>query len=208
MAFSFLVFFTVSGVGSSAQGKIPDAVQTALTQSLGVPGARLIPLRFLTPRNCEIQNASVVQPILGSGRIPVKYSGKECSGFAWAEVQVWADMAVSTRPIAKGQLLAGSIQRTGREVRRGQPPFWPAENAVASRAIPKGALVTERDVHGDGRGSTGSDIKVVVTHGSLAVTTQGRRIPCGGGRMCAVLPSGKRVEGLLDEADRLIVELP
>lgn len=205
--FITLMFFVASGTDGLAYTRIPDVVHSALKQSFNLPGARFIPINFLNPKDCEIQSALVTQPILGSGRVPVRYSGRHCTGLAWAEVKVWVDMAVTIRPVAKGQPLAGSIRRVEFEVRRGQLPFWPRDEAVASRPLLSGVRITERDVDGINRES-GSHVKVVVTNGSLAVTTEGRRIACGHGRMCAVLPSGKRVEGSLDEADRLIVEMP
>lgn len=208
LAHTLFVFLAVTGMSPRVHGNIPDVVKDALTQSLGISGARLVPLAFVNSKNCPIHHASVSQPILGSGRVPVRYSGPGCTGFAWADVQVWVDRAVTLRPIRRGQPLAGAIRHAEREVRRGQPIYIPSETAVASRDLPMGTVVTERDVAGGNGDSTGNSIKIVVKTGALAVTTQGRRISCGSGRLCAVLPSGKRVEGTLDEADQLIVELP
>jgi hypothetical protein len=43
--------------------------------------------------------------------------------------------------------------------------------------------------------------------GALSVEQSGRAVPCPRGRACAVLPSGRRVEGRLEDG-RILVELP
>ena len=48
---------------------------------------------------------------------------------------------------------------------------------------------------------------VIVMSGPLAIEVQGRAISCGAGRTCAVLPSGRHVEGHLEEG-RLLVDVP
>jgi len=50
-------------------------------------------------------------------------------------------------------------------------------------------------------------VKVLVRNGALAIETVGRLVACGAGRACAVLASGKHVEGQLADG-RLIVEVP
>ena len=78
---------------------------------------------------------------------------------------------------------------------------------MAKRFLRAGTSVFERDVESAGR-SAGDILKIRVRTGSLIVETQGRRIACGGGRICAVLPSGRHVEGRLEDGHRLVVELP
>jgi len=55
--------------------------------------------------------------------------------------------------------------------------------------------------------ASGETVKVIVMSGPLAIELQGRAISCGSGRICAVLPSGRHVEGHLDEG-RLLVDVP
>jgi hypothetical protein len=53
----------------------------------------------------------------------------------------------------------------------------------------------------------GTSIKIVVRAGALSVEQVGRIVPCTRDAVCAVLPSGKHVEGRVEDG-RLIVELP
>jgi hypothetical protein len=55
--------------------------------------------------------------------------------------------------------------------------------------------------------ASGETVKVIVMSGPLAIEVQGRAISCGAGRLCAVLPSGRHVEGHLQEG-RLLVDVP
>jgi len=50
-------------------------------------------------------------------------------------------------------------------------------------------------------------VKVVLVSGGLAVEQVGRAVPCARNHNCAVLPSGKHVDGALVEG-RLMVQLP
>jgi hypothetical protein len=53
----------------------------------------------------------------------------------------------------------------------------------------------------------GEPLKVIVMTGALAVEMQGRAVPCGAGRTCVVLPSGRHMEGRLENG-HLLVEVP
>jgi hypothetical protein len=53
----------------------------------------------------------------------------------------------------------------------------------------------------------GTPVKIVVRVGALSVEQLGRIVPCTRDAICAVLPSGKHVEGRLEDG-RLVVELP
>jgi hypothetical protein len=92
------------------------------------------------------------------------------------------------------------------EVRAGHAPLATApEGAVAARAIPAGAPIEEAMLR---RGpAPGAPVAVVLRSGLIAVETTGRAVPCPRGRACALLPSGRRVEGRLD-AGRILVEPP
>ena len=50
-------------------------------------------------------------------------------------------------------------------------------------------------------------MKVSVRAGTLSIAQTGRIVSCGRGRTCAVMPSGKHVEGQIVEG-QLIVEAP
>jgi hypothetical protein len=204
---SLLALVAALAPGASSRTPVPAEVSRALTRALTLEGATVVPLHFAAPARCHIRDASVSQPLSGSGRVAVQYAGHGCSGFAWVDVQVWAKVAVTTRAVPKGAPLAGALAWTRREIRRGHPPYLPDENAVASRTLSAGTEIAARDVGASGF-SAGGMVKVLVVSGALAVATQGRQVACGAGRLCAVLPSGKRVEGVLDANQRLVVEVP
>jgi hypothetical protein len=55
--------------------------------------------------------------------------------------------------------------------------------------------------------AAGTAVRVVVRVGDLTITELGRLIPCQRDVACAVVPSGKHVEGRLD-GETLLVEVP
>jgi hypothetical protein len=54
---------------------------------------------------------------------------------------------------------------------------------------------------------SGEMVKVMVVSGALVIEQTGRGAPCVRGRSCAVLASGKQVEGELVDG-RLVVQAP
>ena len=143
----------------------------------------------------------------GSGRVAVKFSGRDCSGWGWVHLEVWAETAVTTRVVRAGEALASSFTMVEQEVRSGRTPFVPPADAVAVRGLPAGTAIRAADVSRSAV-VAGDPIKILVVSGVLAVEAQGRRIPCGPSRACAVLSSGKHLEGRMDDRGRMIVELP
>jgi hypothetical protein len=47
----------------------------------------------------------------------------------------------------------------------------------------------------DAAGAVGSKVAVALVDGALRIDTSGRVVPCSRGKSCAVLESGKHVEG-------------
>jgi hypothetical protein len=195
-------------LASSARAatELPPEVQAAVDGSLAVAGARVVPISYSAtlPRNCRPTSAALPRPIDGSGRFAVQLDGGGCRAWAWLRVEVWAPVMVTTRAVREGEPLAEAVTAVERPVSAGNPPVALPPGAVAARSLPRGKAVAAGDVRG--AASTGN-IKVVVLSGPLAIETAGRLVACGRGRTCAVLPSGKHVEGQLD-GGRLIVELP
>jgi hypothetical protein len=190
---------------------VPAAVSAAVESALVVPGGRLTVRSFRTPGNgttrCTVREASVERPIEGSGRFPVRLSGRGCPAWGWVEVKVESTMLVTSRPVRAGESLDGAVTEVQREVR---PPLrelaTDVKGARASRSLARGQVVDKSDLQAAGA-APGSTVKVLVKTGSLQIAQSGRIVPCGRGRTCAVMPSGKHVEGSLVEG-RLIVEAP
>jgi hypothetical protein len=205
----------------------PRAVAEALEAALVVPGARVdLQSWKLNTSGCTPDSAEVERPIDGSGRYGVKVSGPGCGVAAalpraggrgatspgvwgWASVRVFAPVFVTTRAVRPGETLSGAVKTMEKEVRPGRAPARIEEvgqTAKAARALGAGQLIEAGHVEASGP-AAGAPIRVVVRAGALAVTQAGRVVPCGRGRTCAVLPSGKHVEGTFAD-DTLVVELP
>jgi hypothetical protein len=206
---------------SAAREVLPSEVGEALIQALVVPGGRIVTHGWSETGTCRSRQArhgdqgktsrglqiSVPRPIDGSGRVAVKVSGPNCTGWGWAEVTVWAPTAVTTRAVRAGEPVSSAVRVTEQEVRSGRPPFLPAANAVAARFLPSGAALGELDV-AEHAGAAGDPVKIVFLSGSVAIEASGRRTTCVRSRACAVLPSGRHVEGYFGDGGQLIVEVP
>jgi hypothetical protein len=186
---------------------LPSAVSESLAHALTIPGARIVPLSWSAPAGCGIRSANVSRTIEGSGRVAVKYAGRNCSGWGWVRLEVWSETAVTTRVVRAGEVVGVSLAMVEKEVISGRRPFIPAPGAVAVRSLPQGTILNPSDVSMSAV-VAGDPIKIIVAAGTLAVETQGRRVSCAGSRACAVLPSGKHVEGHMDDAGHLIMEVP
>lgn len=185
---------------------LPPVAVDAIRSAVALPHARVEIASWkadaCTPGRAEVQGA-----VRGSGRVAVRLEGDGCSGWAWAEVKLYAPALVAVRPIPAGSDPTGSVRREEREVLPGRAPIDSLPpGSVASRTIPAGASIEARHLRAAGFGP-GEPVRVLLRSGSIAIESAGRTVPCGGGRVCAVLPSGKRVEGSI-EGDRLVVEVP
>ena len=158
------------------------------------------------PRPAEA--AALERPIDGSGRSPVKLSGRACRGWGWVEVR--GAGARSRSPpgrCAQGEPLEGAVDRQEREMRRSRAaghrcpraPAPPGRWAAArwSRPATWWPPGDGRRIDGEGDGAGGRAQRDPVRPRRLL-----RR-----GRTCAVLPSGKHVEGDLVDG-QLVVEAP
>jgi flagella basal body P-ring formation protein FlgA len=186
---------------------------SAAARALAVPGGRaeVLALEAPRPRGCAASAAELAQPLAASGRVAVRLRGADgggapCEAWAWARVRVTAPALVAARDVAEGEALDGALRLEEREVAAGRAPVaaLPAA-ATAARRIAAGTSLDP--AHLRVGPAPGEPLPVVVRLGGLTVEQPGRAVACGRGRACAVLPSGRRVEGAL-EAGRLIVEVP
>lgn len=206
-----LALFAICAAAAPAAARetsqpLPPAVDQALASALAVPGARL-DVRAYQPAGgvtCPVTQASIERAVEGSGRYPVKVSGRGCSGWAWVELKVFASVLVTTRAVRAGEALEGASVTQDREVRPGRQPAANVTGAKASRPLTRGQLIEKDHLEQAGM-AVGSPVKVTVRAGSLSIAQTGRIVSCGRGRTCAVMPSGKHVEGQIVEG-QLIVE--
>jgi hypothetical protein len=125
---------------------------------------------------------------------------------AWAVLRVVAPALVTARAVEEGAPLAGATVPGEREVAPGRS-YLPAlpEGAVARRALPAGAALEGPEVRAGPR--PGQPVAVLVRAGAVVVEQAGRAVPCRRDRACALLPTGRRVEGAWHDG-RIEVEVP
>ena len=184
----------------------------ALTAALSLPGARaeLLALRPSLPAGCEAVALESPRPVAASGDVPLRIrgvqpSGAPCEGWAWARARVLSRVVVAARALSEGEAIDPSACRlVEREVTPGRAALAAMPSgATAARAIRAGATI--EDVHLRLGPPPGAPVTVLVRVGALSVEQPGRAVACARGRACALLPSGRRVEGTWDGA-RLVVE--
>jgi hypothetical protein len=200
-----LALHAVSPPALAAREFLPSAVSESLAHALAIPGARIVPLSWSAPEGCRVQSASVPRSVEGSGRVAVKFAGRNCSGWGWVGLEVWSETAVTTRSVRAGEAVAFAMVE--QEIRAGRRPFIPSTGAVAVRSLAAGTTLSPADVSMSAV-VAGDPVKIIVAAGAVAIETQGRRVACSRSRACAVLATGKHVEGHMDEGGRLIVEVP
>jgi hypothetical protein len=199
--------------GGTGVQAIPAAVHEGLSRASALPGARVEVLEWqpAIPPSCAVARAAASTPLAGSGRVALRLSGSRaggvpCEGWGWARVRMFAPAIVSARAVRAGEPLAGSVATEEREVAAGHAPLsaLPA-GAVADRALAAGQALEPRDLRTGPR--PGDAVAIVIRFGSLEVEQPGHAVPCARGRACAVVPSGRRVEGNWRDG-RLVVESP
>jgi hypothetical protein len=189
--------------------ELPPEVQAAVDGALAVAGARVVPLSYdaTLPRNCRPTSASLPRPIDGTGRFAVQLEGGGCRAWAWLRVEVWAPVMITTRAVRAGEPLEEAVTAVERPVTAANPPATLAPGAVATHSFPRGKALGPNDVRTGASVGSGATLKVLVRSGTLVIATTGRLVPCGRGRTCAVLASGKHMEGQLADG-RLVVDVP
>lgn len=203
------------GGDTASNAEVAPVVRQALERALAAPGARLdsaVEERgSARPLDCRVTEVEVAQPIEASGRLAVKVSGRgshggHCDSWLWMRVRVVAPVAVAKRALRPGDSLDGAYDTEERELRAGHTPAVIGRSSVAVRTVAAGQVL-DGAVVGEPTLRLGEVVKVVVVSGALMIEQTGRGAPCARGRSCAVLASGKQVEGELVDG-RLVVETP
>ncbi|HEX4386865.1 MAG TPA: hypothetical protein VH083_28115 [Myxococcales bacterium] len=175
---------------------IPPAVAASIRTAAAIPGATVELSNYrAAPASCIAREASVERPYFASGEVMARFTGQDsrgpCKGAALVHATVKAPVWVATRAARPGELIEAA--QAEREV-HGEPLAQVPPGARAAKAIAAGSII-DADSLQAAAGPTGSQIQVELRDGSLRIATAGRVVPCGRGKSCAVLPSGKHVEG-------------
>jgi flagella basal body P-ring formation protein FlgA len=210
--------------GSSASSSAPSPsllaeVREAIEGALTVPDSRVEVVGVdQQAADCQPARArsgaatpfEIPNPVEGSGRVAIKAvgvrsSGEACQLWLWAHVRIMAQVPVARRSIRAGDTLADAVTLEEREIHPGHSPVAICDGCVADRFVGAGQVVESVAVRAPGL-RTGEPIKVILVSGALLAEQSGRAIPCGRGQ-CAVLPSGKHVQGTVVDG-RLMVRVP
>jgi hypothetical protein len=183
----------------------PPAVLSALQASL--PAGAHVEVLGYRGGACEPVTAELRTPFAASGTATVRIAGAGCAGWAFVEARVTAEALVLTRDVRAGEALEGAVEPAMREVRAGHTLLATlTPGAIASHHLRRGEAVESGSLRDEGP-APGQPVRVVLRIGAIALEQPGRALPCVRGRACALLPSGKRVEGRL-EGGVLLVEAP
>ena len=206
-------------VETEADPALIAAVGAALGAASTVPDARIEGLSVDRPRNaCGAalpERVEIPRAVDGSARLAVKLIGPArgtappCETWGWARFRLRAPVPVAVRAVRVGESLAGATRLDQREIKVGHPPADLASleaGATADRALAPGQLVETDMVRAPGP-RPGDPVKVVLVAGGLAIEQTGRAVPCARNHNCAVLPSGKHVDGAFADG-RLLVQMP
>jgi hypothetical protein len=193
----------------------PAEVTAALEHAATVAAAKVMPFDYrpVVPRGCTIASAEVRRPLTASGRVAGFLRGRDnaeraCEGWAWVKVRLFAQALVTTRSIREGEPIdRATFTVVTREILPGRVPAQSIPpGAVAARPLGAKQLIEIPDLRAP-QAKPGSSIKVAIRSGVLTIEQTGRAVPCSRNRSCALLPSGRRVEGEL-VGDRIVVEVP
>jgi hypothetical protein len=186
---------------------IPPPVALAIRSAAAVPGAVVELSGYrASPASCVAREARVDRPYFVSGEVMARFTGQDsrgpCSGAALVHATVRAQVWVAAKAARSGDLI--EAVQAEREVRV-EPLAGLPEGARAARAIAAGSVI-DAGLLQDAAGPAGSKIQIELHDGSLRIATSGRVVPCSRGKSCALLESGKHVEGLF-RGGVLIVEV-
>ncbi len=192
---------------------VPQPVVAAVAAAVAFPGARaeVLELTGRLPARCALDRAEAPRPVTTSGQVALHLfggdeTGGRCESWIWARVRVSAPSLVTTRAVREGAPLEGSVMAVEREIVPGRPPVAELpEGAVADRALAAGAPLDETLFRTGAR--PGQAVAVVLRVGALVVEQRGQAVACRRGRACALLPTGRRVEGAWHDG-RIEMETP
>jgi hypothetical protein len=175
-----------------AAATIPPPVAEAVKGAAGVPGATVELSAYRpSPASCPIESAQVERPYFGSGEVLAHFAGAHCSGAALVHVSVRAAIWIAKKAVRAGEVI--EAEQVEKEI-HGEVLSALPNGARAAHAINAGQAISAEMLQ-DAAGPVGGKVSVELVDGALRIGTTGRVVPCSRGKSCAVLPSGKHVEG-------------
>lgn len=197
----------------STSQAVPPSVAIAIHEGRVHAGDRvkIMSYRGSIPGDCQLLSATPTRPVQRSGSIALRLEGERengspCAGTGVAKVQVKTKVWVSEKTIARGEALQGNLVTKYMDVGVRRAMREVPGNAVARRQIQAGAVLELQHAIVPGT-EPGTPVRVVLSQGPVRVAQKGVIVPCIKERVCARLPSGKRVEGTFS-AGVLEVKVP
>jgi flagella basal body P-ring formation protein FlgA len=215
LALALIAFSSVAyAAPRNDNSSVPPQVAEALNDASAVINGKVHVSRFTIANRtqCIPDKIELKERIDGSGRVPVRYTGKDksgadCQAWAWADVQVWAPVLITTRAVKPGETIDGAVTEVEREVMRGHEPLTQVTpGLIATNMIASGAVIEKHAVH-IAQPKVGTQISVTIVAGGVTVEEAARVLPCVPDRVCVMLPSGKRLDGTMQDG-HLLVEAP
>jgi hypothetical protein len=189
----------------------PAAVDSAVAAAAQGVRAEVVDWRPTLSSGCAARRYEALRQVRASGDVPIRIGGTDargaaCEGWGWAKVRAFGPALVLARAVRAGEPLAPAVATAEAEVSPGKPVVAALpDGAVAARDLAAGVRLQPGAVR-EGP-PPGSPVTVLVRSGAIRVARPGRAIPCPPGRACALLPSGRRVEGRLEDG-LVVVEAP
>jgi len=185
----------------------PAVVEQAVARSVEGEQTRAVVSEYRAAPGCAPEQVEAPRAIKSSGMVAVRVRGAGCRAVAWVRVRVEAQVMIAARPLRAGDPLEGATRSEWREVPAGRAVVRQADPGTrAAMAIPAGAMLEPSQLRGAGP-TPGDALTVVAKSGEVEIELPGHAVPCSDGHACAVLASGRRVEGTW-RSDKLWVEMP
>lgn len=192
---------------------LPAEVARAIQSAAG-PGVRVEAQDFRIPSDpgCRVKAAVLDHRLTRSELLAVRIKGTHADGEAcevtgWVRLRAYRAVLVTANKIEAGQPLAPSVHSEEREWKGGLPPVVQLpEGAVAARPLMAGTPLALSSIREAGP-NNGATVRVLLRHGPIELEAEGRAVPCIKGHACALLASGRRVEGVWSDG-RIVWEVP
>lgn len=187
-----------------------SAAMVEEAMNAGHPGRiEIVELREVRATGCSITGLEPFNRPARSSVVALTLTGRDgethhCSATAVARVRVFDTVLVTTRAVKAGEALEGAVTAQERERFDGAPVLAAADlgpGVLAAQALAPNTLLAPRHVRTSGP-ATGELLKVVVRISGLRLVQEARVVNCqSASRVCARLPNGHRVEGVLRDGE-------
>lgn len=173
---------------------VPPSLDEALV-AIAPPGSRVEVESWSAPP-CKATRFEP-RPLEGSGRVAVRAIGPGCEVWGWASVRLFTTQAIVERSVEAGARVDDAIRLEERLWTKGMSAAPRLEGAVAARRLSPGVLLRDTDLRFGPPPGTQVPVRIVLD--AISIDQRGSVVACGQRQVCAVLPTGKRVTGTMQD---------